>query len=76
VLLTATAIVVGEYLLVSYYLAVESGLSAADGLLVAPIADVTTTLPDMIVEAPLRPVLWLIALGTAFMIPWRKMVGD
>ena len=76
VLLTATAIVVGEYLLVSYYLALESGLSATDGLLVAPIADVTTTLPDMIAEAPLRPVLWLIALGTAFMIPWRQMVGE
>ena len=76
VLLTAIAIVVGEYLLVSYYLAYYSGLSAPDGLLIAPIADVTTILPDMIAEAPLRPVLWLIALVTAFMIPWRKMVGD
>jgi len=30
----------------------------------------------IIKDAPLRPVLWVIALVTAFAVPWRGLVGD
>lgn len=75
VILTAVALAVGEYLIVSYVLAIESGM-ASEAIALAPVEDVATALPDMLVDAPLRPLLWLVALGTAFIIPWRRMVGD
>jgi hypothetical protein len=75
VILTAVALVVGEYLIVSYVLASADG-HVVTGLPIAAPEDVAAALPGMIRDAPLRPVLWLIALGTAFIIPWRGLVGE
>jgi hypothetical protein len=75
VVLTALALTAGEYLLVSHVLAVESGQLGARIPLAQP-QDVIDYLPTLIEEAPLRPVLWLIALATSFLVPWRGLVGD
>jgi hypothetical protein len=75
VLLTLVAIAAGEYLLISHVLAVESG-QATNALAVAQPEDVAAALPKLIAETPLRPVLWVVALVTAFLVPWRGLVGD
>jgi hypothetical protein len=75
VILTAGALVVGEYLLISALLAAENGLTVK-GIPIAQPADVVEALPRVIRDAPLRPLLWLSALAVAFLGPWRAMVGD
>ena len=75
VLLTALALTVGEYLLVSYVLAFETD-QLGTSIPVAQPEDVIAYLPTLISDAPLRPVLWVIALATSFLVPWRGLVGD
>jgi hypothetical protein len=74
VLLTAIALVVGEYLIISQVLATESG-QVVKGIPVATPEDVSAALPRIIGDAPLRPVLWVIALVSAWGVPWSRLVG-
>ena len=74
VLLTALALVVGEYLIVSSILATEAHLDTSR-IPIAQPEDVAAALPDLIRQAPLRPVLWVIALVTAWGVPWARLVG-
>lgn len=74
VLLTALAISVGEYLIISQVLAEESG-QVVKGIAVAQPKDVAEALPGIIQAAPLRPVLWVISLVTAWLVPWSRLVG-
>jgi hypothetical protein len=74
VLLTVVALVVGEYLIVSQILAIE-GDQTVTGIPVARPEDVADALPALIGDAPLRPVLWVIALVTAWLYPWSRLVG-
>jgi hypothetical protein len=74
VLLTAVALTVGEYLIISQVLATESG-QVVKGIPVASPEDVSAALPRLIREAPLRPVLWVIALVSAWGVPWARLVG-
>jgi hypothetical protein len=75
VLLTAMALTAGEYLLISRGIAEASG-QLANGIPVAQPQDVIDELPALLEAAPLRPVLWVIALVTSFLVPWRGLVGD
>jgi len=75
VILTALALVAGEYLLVSTFLAPDDGANLA-GLPIAPPEDVAETLPKLIAAAPLRPLLWAGALFASFIGPWSRLVGD
>jgi hypothetical protein len=75
VILTALALVAGEYLLVSTLLAPDDGANLA-GLPIAPPEDVAETLPKLIAAAPLRPLLWAGALFASFIGPWSRLVGD
>ena len=74
VLLTAVALTVGEYLIISRVLAEGNGIVAA-GIPVAQPEDVANALPRMVGDAPLRPVLWVIALVTAWLVPWTRLAG-
>jgi hypothetical protein len=74
VLLTAVALAVGEYLIISQVLAEESG-QVVSGIPVAQPQDVADVLPEIIAATPLRPVRWVIALVTAWLVPWTAMVG-
>jgi hypothetical protein len=74
VLLTALALFVGEYLIISRVLAEEAGLDVSK-LVIAQPDDIAKALPRIIEDAPLRPVLWAIALLTAWGIPWARLVG-
>jgi hypothetical protein len=74
VLLTAVALAVGEYLIISQVLATESD-QIVNGIPVARPEDVSAALPRLIRDAPLRPVLWVIALATAWAVPWSRLVG-
>jgi hypothetical protein len=74
VLLTAVALAVGEYLIISQVLATESG-QVVTGIPVASPDDVSAALPRIIGDAPLRPVLWVIALVSAWWLPWSRLVG-
>jgi hypothetical protein len=74
VLLTALALTVGEYLIISQVLAQESG-QVVTGIPVAQPKDVADALPGIIRDAPLRPVLWVVALVTAWLVPWSRLVG-
>jgi hypothetical protein len=74
VLLTALALVVGEYLIISRVLAIEAGIETSKIAIARP-EDVADALPRLIADAPLRPVLWLIALLAAWGIPWARLVG-
>lgn len=75
VILTAAALAVGEYLIISQLIATESA-QVVTGIPVARPEDVAGALPGLIGAAPLRPVLWVIALASAFAIPWSRLVGD
>jgi hypothetical protein len=74
VLLTAVFLVIGEYLIISDVLAQEAGLDVS-GIPMAQPQDVVDALPGLIGDAPLRPVLWVVALITAWGIPWSRLVG-
>ena len=74
VLLTALALAVGEYLIISQVLADASG-QAVTGIPVAQPQAVLDALPEIIRAVPLRPVLWVVALITAWLIPWSRLVG-
>lgn len=73
--LTFGAIVAGEYLIASASLAEQSGFSFDQIAVAAPDA-VIQELQAVLGDDPLRPILWVIALGTAVAIPWRGLVGD
>ena len=74
VLLTAVALFVGEYLIISRVLAEGAGLDVTR-IPVAQPEDVAAALPQLVKDAPLRPVLWVVALLTAWGIPWARLVG-
>lgn len=75
VLLTIGAIVVGEYLLISHYLALAAG-QETDAIVLADPGLVINELGAMLETAPLRPVLWAFAVVAAFIVPWRALVGS
>lgn len=75
VLLTIGTLVVGEYLLISHYLAVGAG-QQVDGIVVVPPRAVIDALVPALESAPLRPVLWVLAVAGSFVVPWRALVGD
>jgi hypothetical protein len=74
VFLTTASLVVGEYLTISHGLATAAG-QQTDKIVVANPKDVFDTLPTILGEAPLRPLMWAVALGSAFLLPWRRLVG-
>jgi hypothetical protein len=73
--LTAGAIVAGEYLIASANLAEQSNFSF-DAIAVAPPEAVIGEVQALLADDPLRPILWVVALGAAVAIPWRGLVGD
>jgi hypothetical protein len=74
VFLTTVSLIVGEYLIISHVLATEAG-QQTDKIVMANPKDVLDALPAILQEAPLRPLLWIVALGTAFLVPWGALVG-
>jgi hypothetical protein len=75
VLLTAVALTVGEYLVISHAIAEVTGQLGPE-IPVAQPADVIDALPVLLEAAPLRPILWVAALVASFAVPWRGLVGD
>jgi hypothetical protein len=75
VLLTIATLVVGEYLLISHYLAVGAG-QHVEGIVVAEPQVVIDALVPALETAPLRPVLWVLAVVGSFIVPWRALVSD
>jgi hypothetical protein len=75
VLLTAAALVAGEYLLISWGLALARGVDTHKIVLADP-KDVVAVLPSVLREVPLRPLLWVVALAAAFLWPWGVLVGS
>jgi hypothetical protein len=73
--LTAGAIVAGEYLIASANLAEQSNFSF-EAIAVAPPEAVIGEVQALLADDPLRPILWVVALGAAVAIPWRGLVGD
>jgi hypothetical protein len=73
-LLTLVCLVIGEYLVISQVLAEEAGLDVTPIAMAQP-QDVIDFLPRIIPEAPLRPVLWVVALATAWLVPWTRLAG-
>lgn len=70
-LLTIGAVVAGEYLIVS------SAITplGSTGLVIEPPEQVWAAIQKALPEAPLRPVLWLVAVFEGFAIPWARLVG-
>jgi hypothetical protein len=74
-LLTVGALAVGEYLLISHYLAIGAD-HVADTIVIAGPQEVIDALIEDLGAAPLRPLMWAFAILGAVAIPWRGMVGD
>ncbi|MFL5681165.1 MAG: hypothetical protein ACJ77B_11260 [Chloroflexota bacterium] len=74
VFLTAVALVVGEYLLISQGIALANAVDSGKVVLADP-GEVADMLPRVVAEVPLRPLLWLAALAAAFIGPWGRLVG-
>ena len=72
--LTFLALVVGEYVLVSRFLAGQFNAPSSRLILIVP-SDVVSGLPDYLKLAPLRPLTWVGALAIAFLEPWYRLVG-
>jgi hypothetical protein len=70
-LLTIGSVAAGEYLIVS------SAISppGTTGFVVQPPDEVWPALLASLPEAPLRPVLWVLAVAEGFGIPWSRLVG-
>jgi hypothetical protein len=74
VALTFLALVIGEYVLISRYLAGQVYAPTSRLILIVP-SDVIAGLPDYLRQAPLRPLTWVGALAIAFLEPWYRLVG-
>jgi hypothetical protein len=74
VTLTFLALVLGEYVLISRYLAGQVYAPTSQLILIVP-GDVIAGLPDYLRQAPLRPLTWVGALLIAFLGPWYRLVG-
>jgi hypothetical protein len=74
--LTLAAVVVGEYLIISAALASGAGIDPAGSIPVAQPEDVARVVAEYWASDPLRPVLWLVALATAWLVPWGLLVGS
>ncbi|TMC66371.1 MAG: hypothetical protein E6J17_00370 [Chloroflexi bacterium] len=72
--LTFLALVVGEYLLVSRYLAGQFNAPSSRIILIQP-SDVIAGLPNYLKLTPLRPLTWIGAVLAAFIEPWYRLVG-
>ena len=77
VVLTAIAVVVGEFLIISRELADASATVVPKGSIpVAPVQDVIDAIGSHLASDPLRPILWILAIGAAWLIPWGALVGS
>lgn len=77
VVLTGIAVVVGEFLIISRELADTSGNALPKGSIpIAPVQDVIDALGSHLASDPLRPILWILAIGAAWLIPWGALVGS
>ena len=74
VTLTFLALILGEYVLISRYLAGQVYAPTGRLILIVP-GDVIAGLPDYLRQAPLRPLTWVGALAIAFLAPWYRLVG-
>jgi hypothetical protein len=74
VLLTLLALVVGEYLLVSHYVAGQFNAPSNRLVLIDP-SDAVAAFPDFLKQSPFRPLMWAFALLAAFFQPWYRLVG-
>ena len=74
VLLTAASLVVGEYLIISHDIYAAFG-NEPPGIVLADPEDVARVVGGFVREVPVRPLLWLVALAAAFLIPWTRLVG-
>lgn len=75
VLLTAASLVVGEYLIISHDIYAAFG-NEPPGIVLADPADVGRVIGGFVREVPVRPLLWLVALAAAFLVPWSRLVGS
>ena len=77
VVLTVIAVVVGEFLIISRELADTSAITVPKGSIpIAPVQDVLDALGSHIADDPLRPILWILAISAAWLIPWGALVGS
>ncbi len=74
VILTAASLVVGEYLIISHDIYAAFG-NEPPGIVLADPQDVARVVGGFVREVPVRPLLWLVALSAAFLIPWTRLVG-
>ena len=75
VVITASAIGAGEYLIASRFLAEQSNV-AIDAIAIAPPDAVLEEMKAVMADDPLRPILWVIALLAAVGIPGRLLFGE
>jgi hypothetical protein len=77
VVLTVVTIAVGEYLIISSGLAATSTTAIPAGTIpVAPIGAVLDSAGSYLSSDPLRPILWVLAISAAWLIPWGVLVGS
>lgn len=74
VALTFLALVIGQYVLVSRFIAGQFNAPSSGLILIQP-SDAIAGLPDYLKLAPLRPLTWVAALLIAFLEPWYRLVG-
>jgi hypothetical protein len=74
VALTFLTLVIGEYVLISRFIAGQFNAPSSRLILIVP-GDVIANLPDYLKLAPLRPLTWVGALLIAFLGPWYRLVG-
>ena len=72
--LTLASIVIGEYLIISASLATGSAVPAGS-IRLATFGEVAAAAGAYWASDPLRPVLWLVALAAAWLIPFGALVG-
>jgi hypothetical protein len=72
--LTLTAVVAGEYLIISSALATAAGIDAG-AVPIAQPQDVARVAGDFLGSDPIRPLLWFVALAEAWLVPWGALAG-
>jgi len=77
VALTLVVLVAGEFLIISRELADASSTVVPNGSIpIASIDDVADAVGEHLANDPLRPILWILAIGAAWLIPWGALVGS
>jgi hypothetical protein len=74
-ILALGAIGAGEYLIISDGLASAGGFVDAGRLVLATPEQVGAAFGDYLTTDPLRPILWLLGLAAAWLIPWGVLAG-